>query len=77
LLEMLCLNEEDCADWWKGSGYWGKTTNQSSKIIKTLSTGTHVIASIAVDELQKVLHNLFMQYEACLQAEGGPFQHLL
>jgi hypothetical protein len=26
--------EEDCADWWKVSGYWGKTTNQSSKIVK-------------------------------------------
>jgi hypothetical protein len=26
---------------------------------------------IAVDELQKVSHNLFMQCEACLQVEGG------
>jgi hypothetical protein len=26
---------------------------------------------IAVDRLQKVSHNLFMQCEACLQAEGG------
>jgi hypothetical protein len=26
---------------------------------------------IAVDELQKVSHNLFMRCEACLQAEGG------
>jgi hypothetical protein len=33
--------------------------------------------SIAVDELQKVSHNLFMRSEACLQAEGGHFQHLL
>jgi hypothetical protein len=31
----------------------------------------------AVDELQKVSHNLFMGGEACLQAEGGQFQHLL
>jgi hypothetical protein len=36
-----------------------------------------VISSIAVDELQKVSHNLFMRCEACLQAEGGQFQHLL
>jgi hypothetical protein len=62
---------------WKGSGYWAKTTNQSSKIVKMLSTGTHVIASIAVDEVHKVSHNLFMRCEACLQAEGGHFQHLL
>jgi hypothetical protein len=67
----------DCAGWWKGSGYRGKTTNQSSKIVNTLSTGTRVIASIAVDELQKVSHNLFMRCEACLQAGGGQFQHLL
>jgi hypothetical protein len=77
LREMLRLNEEDCADWWKGSGYWGKTTNQSSTNVKTFSTGKNVIASIAVDELHKVSHNLFMRCEACLQAEGGPFQHLL
>jgi hypothetical protein len=38
---------------------------------------TRVIGSIAVDELQKVSHNLFMRCEACLQAEGGQFQHLL
>jgi hypothetical protein len=38
---------------------------------------TRVIGSIAVDELQKVLHNLFMRCNACLQAEGGQFQHLL
>jgi hypothetical protein len=31
--------EEDCVDWRKGLGYWGTTTDQSSKIIKTLSTG--------------------------------------
>jgi hypothetical protein len=74
---MLCLTEEGCADWRKGLGYWGKTTNQSSKIAKMLSTGTRVIGSIAVDELQKVSHNLFMRCEACLQAEGGQFQHLL
>jgi hypothetical protein len=30
-----------------------------------------------MDELQKVLHNLFMRCEACLHADGGPFQHLL
>jgi hypothetical protein len=77
LQEMLCVNDEDCADWWKGSRCWGKTTNQSSKIVKTLSTGTRMIATITMDELQKVSHNLFMQCEACLQAEGGPFQHLL
>jgi hypothetical protein len=47
------------------------------KSLKTLSTGTRVIASIAMYELQKVLHNLFMRCEACLQAEGGQFQHLL
>jgi hypothetical protein len=28
----ICMTEVDCADWWKGSGYWGKTTNQSLKI---------------------------------------------
>jgi hypothetical protein len=77
LWEMFCLNEEDCAEWWKGSGYWGKTTNQSLKIVKMLSTETCVIASIAMDALQKMSHNLFMRCEACLQAEGGPFHHLL
>jgi hypothetical protein len=38
---------------------------------------TRVIGSIAGDKLQKVSHNLFMRCEACLQVEGGPFQHLL
>jgi hypothetical protein len=68
--------EEDCTDRGKGLGYWGKTTNQSLIIIKTLSTGICVIASIAMDELQKVSHNLFMRCEAYLQAEGGQFQHV-
>jgi hypothetical protein len=36
-----------------------------------------VIGSIAVDKLQKVSHNLFTHCKACLQAEGGHFQHLL
>jgi N-acetylmuramoyl-L-alanine amidase CwlA len=35
------------------------------------------VVSTAVDKLQKVSHNLFMRCEACLQAEGGHFQHLL
>jgi hypothetical protein len=34
---------------------------------------TRVIGSITVDELQKVLQNLFMWCEACLQAEAGTF----
>jgi hypothetical protein len=38
---------------------------------------TRVIGSIAMDEHQKVSHNLFMWLEACLQTEGGHFQHLL
>jgi hypothetical protein len=54
-----------------------KTTNQSSKIVKMLSTGTHINGSNAMDELQKVSHNLFMRCEAYLQAEGGQFQHVL
>jgi hypothetical protein len=36
-----------------------------------------VIRSLAMDKLKKVSHNLFMRGEACLQAEGGHFQHLL
>jgi hypothetical protein len=38
---------------------------------------TRVIGSIAMDELQRVSRNLFLRCEACLQAEGGHFQHLL
>jgi hypothetical protein len=38
---------------------------------------THIIGSIVMDELQRVSHNLFMRCEACSQAEGGHFQHLL
>jgi hypothetical protein len=38
---------------------------------------THAIRSTAVYKLQKVSHNLFKQCEACLQAEGGHFEHLL
>jgi hypothetical protein len=38
---------------------------------------TRIIGSITVDQLRKVSHNLFMRCEACLQAEGGHFQHLL
>jgi hypothetical protein len=38
---------------------------------------THVICPITVDQLQKVSQNLLMRCEACLQAEGGHFQHLL
>jgi hypothetical protein len=34
---------------------------------------TCVIGSIAMDELQKVSHNLFMPFEAYLQAEGVTF----
>jgi hypothetical protein len=34
-----------------------------------------VIASITVDQLQKVSRNLFMQCEACLRVEGGHFKH--
>ncbi|PNF24078.1 hypothetical protein B7P43_G04706 [Cryptotermes secundus] len=37
---------------------------------------TCVISSITMDKLQKVSDNLFMQCKACLQAEGGHFQHL-
>jgi hypothetical protein len=60
-----------------GIWYWGKTTNQSSKIIKRVSTGTRVIGSITVDEPYKMSHNLFMRCDACLQAEDGQFQDLL
>jgi hypothetical protein len=38
--------EEDCADWWKGSGYWGMITDQSSKSVKMLSTGNRCFARI-------------------------------
>jgi hypothetical protein len=38
---------------------------------------TCVIASITVDELQKVSQNLFRRCEACLRAEEGHFQQLL
>jgi hypothetical protein len=38
---------------------------------------TRIISSITVDQFQKESHNLFMQCEACLQAEVGHFQHLL
>jgi hypothetical protein len=38
---------------------------------------TRVIGSISVYELQRVSHNLFMRCKACLQAEGGQFQHVL
>jgi hypothetical protein len=38
---------------------------------------TRVIGSVTVDELQRMSHNLFMRCEACLQVEGGHFQHLL
>jgi hypothetical protein len=38
---------------------------------------TRVIGSIKMDQLQKVSRNLLMRCEACVQAEGGHFQHLL
>jgi hypothetical protein len=56
----------------------GKVYKNNPHSIEALQAGiTRVIDSIAMDELQKVSHNLFMLCEACLKAEGGQFQHLL
>jgi hypothetical protein len=56
----------------------GKVYKNNPRSIEALQTEiTRVNGSIVVDELQKVSHNLFMQGEACLQAEGGHFRHLL
>jgi hypothetical protein len=56
----------------------GKAYKNNPRSIEALENAvTRVIGSIAVDELQKMSHNLFMQCEACLQAEWGQFEHLL
>jgi hypothetical protein len=51
--------------------------NNPSSIEALQNEITRVIGSIVVDEVQKVSHNLFMRCEACLQAEGCYFHHLL
>jgi acetylglutamate kinase len=56
----------------------GKVYKNNPRSIEALQNEiTRVIGSVAVDELQRVSHNLFMRCEACLLAEGGRFQHLL
>jgi hypothetical protein len=56
----------------------GKVYKNNPRSIEALENAvTRVIGSIAVDELQRMSHNLFMWCEACLQVEGGQFQHLL
>jgi hypothetical protein len=56
----------------------GEAFKNNPRSIEALQTEiTRVIGSIAVDGLQKVPRSLFMRCEACLQAEGGHFQHLL
>jgi hypothetical protein len=55
-----------------------KVYKNNPRSIEALQNGiTSVTGSMAVDELQKVSHNLVMRCEACLQAEGGQFQLLL
>jgi hypothetical protein len=50
----------------------GKVYKNNPPSIEALQAEiTWVIGSIAVDEFQKVSHNLFIQCEACLQAEGS------
>jgi hypothetical protein len=62
--------------------YWNlrrKVYKNNPRSIEALQNEiTRVIGSIAVDELQRVSRiYLFMRCEACLQAEGGHFQHLI
>jgi hypothetical protein len=56
----------------------GKVYKNNPRSIEALQAEiTRVIGFIAVDELKKLSHNLFIRCEACLQAEGGYFQNLL
>jgi hypothetical protein len=59
--------KEDSADWRKVLGYWGMTTDQSSKII-TLSTGNRCFARICFHS-----HKIFKNWSVVVPQYPEPF----
>jgi hypothetical protein len=66
------------SDYYLSGNLKAKVYKNNPRSIEALQNEiTRVIHSITVDELQRVSRNLFIRCEACLQAEGSHFQHVI